>query len=608
MSTQEQEQEQLAFNCPTFCYGENDHKMPHCAAFGCHFQSKGNKGTDVSIHTFPREKEIRQQWENACGREQLPKDPRLCSRHFRPDAFEYSHRPRLFKELIGAPRYKRRLKPDAVPTIFTHREIKQPQPASVNHESKRQRQETMDECAQAFEVDVDIDDEEHPLDTEEETDSAPVETTKSIKMYCPFCGHKLRCASTFCGLCGKNIKFLYEVVKRGTSEGSAGKRVLPTFQEPQASKKEKKIISLKKKKELLKIKLVKICVGMMITKDGELKPVRGMVLPLAVHPRVGAEELCKAAELKMRDFDKNLQGGPYFLLYPDGTKIVNLPGTDRPFTLQAYKDALGKAYQRITVYICTAEDFYSQDISTDSSDSSDSEMIIGSKNAVELCSADTVAALSDTADAPGTSRGTMDTACCRCPNNGHQSTPTSISPRWPVNPFGFYKADLQLLPTDKENVETIKKEESPSPRQGDLKPPHIINEEESSSPHQGDLKPPNIIKEEESSSPHQEDLKPPHIINEEESSSPHQEDLKPPHIINEEESSSPHQEDLKPPHNIKEEESSSPHQEDVKPPHIMKKEEMELTIPRLDPELDLPPLTDIKTEDSSDTDDSEDWK
>ncbi|XP_029978185.1 uncharacterized protein LOC115410605 [Sphaeramia orbicularis] len=107
------------------------------------------------------------------------------------------------------------------------------------------------------------------------------------------------------------------------------------------------------------------------------------------------------------------------------------------------------------------------------------------------------------------------------------------------NPFPFAgssfmrrKADLQLLPTDKENVETIKKEES----------------------------------------------------------------------------SSPHQEDVKPPHIIKEEESSSPHQEDVKPPHIIKEEEMELTIPQLDPELDLPPLTDIKTEDSSDTDDSEEWK
>ena len=62
--------------------------MPHCAAFGCDFQSKSNKGSDVSLHCFPKEKKIRKEWEVACGRVQLPKDPRLCSRHFSPEAFE----------------------------------------------------------------------------------------------------------------------------------------------------------------------------------------------------------------------------------------------------------------------------------------------------------------------------------------------------------------------------------------------------------------------------------------------------------------------------------------------------------------------------------------
>ncbi|XP_048112140.1 LOW QUALITY PROTEIN: G2/M phase-specific E3 ubiquitin-protein ligase-like [Alosa alosa] len=109
----------------------------------------------------------------------------------------------------------------------------------------------------------------------------------------------------------------------------------------------------------------------------------------------------------MKDFNKNLQDGLYFLLYPDGTKIVNIPGTKTPFTLQAYKDALGKAFQRITVYICSAQDFYSQDISTDSSDT---EVTITSGSAAKICSADTVAELSDS-DAPGTSGGAMGTAC-----------------------------------------------------------------------------------------------------------------------------------------------------------------------------------------------------
>uniref|UniRef100_A0A672L888 THAP-type domain-containing protein n=1 Tax=Sinocyclocheilus grahami TaxID=75366 RepID=A0A672L888_SINGR len=84
--------------------------MPHCAAFGCNFQSKGNKSSDVSLHSFPSDKKRRKEWEDACGRIQLPKDPRLCSRHFSPDAFEAFSRPQL--------------KPNAVPSIFPHKEYR----------------------------------------------------------------------------------------------------------------------------------------------------------------------------------------------------------------------------------------------------------------------------------------------------------------------------------------------------------------------------------------------------------------------------------------------------------------------------------------------------
>nr|XP_033966997.1 uncharacterized protein LOC117467468 [Pseudochaenichthys georgianus] len=52
----------------------------------------------------------------------------------------------------------------------------------------------------------------------------------------------------------------------------------------------------------------------------------------------------------MKTFDRNLHGGPYVLLYPDGTKITNIPGTEVPFTLNKYKEVVGKAYQRITLY------------------------------------------------------------------------------------------------------------------------------------------------------------------------------------------------------------------------------------------------------------------
>jgi len=30
--------------------------MPHCAAFGCNYQTKGKKNSDVSMHCFPSDK------------------------------------------------------------------------------------------------------------------------------------------------------------------------------------------------------------------------------------------------------------------------------------------------------------------------------------------------------------------------------------------------------------------------------------------------------------------------------------------------------------------------------------------------------------------------
>ena len=62
-------------------------------------------------------------------------------------------------------------------------------------------------------------------------------------------------------------------------------------------------------------------------KDGVLKTVRGTVLPLLIRPESDADELQRAAEQKMKTFDRNVHGGPYVLLYPDGTKITNIPGT-----------------------------------------------------------------------------------------------------------------------------------------------------------------------------------------------------------------------------------------------------------------------------------------
>ncbi|XP_051809340.1 uncharacterized protein LOC127535413 isoform X2 [Acanthochromis polyacanthus] len=104
-------------------------------------------------------------------------------------------------------------------------------------------------------------------------------------------------------------------------------------------------------------KSVKINVGVMRLTGDSLKPVRGKSLPLDIQPQWSSEKLLAAAVKKQTDFNQDMQDVVHFLLYPDGRQVTNIPGTDEPFTVQKYKDAIGKAYQKITLYICTAEDF-----------------------------------------------------------------------------------------------------------------------------------------------------------------------------------------------------------------------------------------------------------
>lgn len=92
--------------------------------------------------------------------------------------------------------------------------------------------------------------------------------------------------------------------------------------------------------------------------DGtDLRPVRGKTLPLFVDPEVAAPDVLKQAVQKMRTFNKDMQEGPYVLLYPDCSEVVHVPGSERPFKLAEYKKELGKPYSRITFFICLESHF-----------------------------------------------------------------------------------------------------------------------------------------------------------------------------------------------------------------------------------------------------------
>ncbi|KAK1902774.1 G2/M phase-specific E3 ubiquitin-protein ligase [Dissostichus eleginoides] len=231
-------------------------------------------------------------------------------------------------------------------------------------------------------------------------------------MYCPFCGQQQASKSAFCCSCGKDIKFLCDVDKTGTSGEATGKSTLELFQTFRSVKEKERRACFKKKKTPSKdnLKVVKISVGLMGLKDGVLKTVRGTVLPLLMRPESDADELQRAAEQKMKTFDRNYMAVPTYC------------------STLTYKEAVGKAYQRITLYICTAEDFFTSSQETSSeSNSSDSEVIIMSPTSAEFNAADTLVwepadgesgtdsaapvLFSDSQEGPGTSGGVLETAC-----------------------------------------------------------------------------------------------------------------------------------------------------------------------------------------------------
>ncbi|KAI7799653.1 hypothetical protein IRJ41_008307, partial [Triplophysa rosa] len=125
----------------------------------------------------------------------------------------------------------------------------------------------------------------------------------------------------------------------------------------QLKENERRTFSKSKKKSK---KTVRISVGIMTKTKNGFRPIRGKNLPLQVEPEWSLEQLLPAAIEKLKDFNRDMEDGEYVLRYPDGSQIKNIPGTDTPFTIRQYKEAIGKAYQRITLFICVLEDFLSK--------------------------------------------------------------------------------------------------------------------------------------------------------------------------------------------------------------------------------------------------------
>ncbi|XP_034146275.1 uncharacterized protein LOC117593876 [Esox lucius] len=221
-------------------------------------------------------------------------------------------------------------------------------------------------------------------------------------MFCPFCGKHMNSLTRFCFACGRCLVFLKDVDQTETLEKPGTSRQPDTVQNnPCPSYKQfMEYRSLKSqerqpfnygpkgKYKPKERKHVQINVGLMGphgTDGTDLKPLRGKTLPLFTDPEVAAPDLLKQAVQKLRTFNKDMPEGPYVLLYPDCSEVVHVPGSERSFKLAEYKKEIGKAYSRITFFICL-EKHYKREYDTSDSDS---EIVITTRSRADLNRADT---------------------------------------------------------------------------------------------------------------------------------------------------------------------------------------------------------------------------
>ena len=100
--------------------------------------------------------------------------------------------------------------------------------------------------------------------------------------------------------------------------------------------------------------------------DGALKILKGRSLPVSVEPNTNAKQLLeKATDKHAKHFRSFNLYDRYVLLYPDNTIIDKLPGALEDFTLERYKEELGKPYSKISLYICRKECLEKIDLESD---------------------------------------------------------------------------------------------------------------------------------------------------------------------------------------------------------------------------------------------------
>ena len=110
-----------------------------------------------------------------------------------------------------------------------------------------------------------------------------------------------------------------------------------------------------------------INVGVVRRLKGVLRIARGRQLPITVPPSADPPCVLAEAVCKQGAYSQGLSSPCYShidpsevqrLLYPSFAEVTMLPGTSDPFTVEKYTKETGRNYNRVTLYLCSEEDFF----------------------------------------------------------------------------------------------------------------------------------------------------------------------------------------------------------------------------------------------------------
>ena len=220
------------------------------------------------------------------------------------------------------------------------------------------------------------------------------------KLFCSNCGYKFSSGDKFCSSCGLTL-----VVGETSSNTTSNDKPKSTisFEEFRKRKEERRssyFIPKSKTKRKTPPKAnenVTISVGIMRSCDNmTLKRVRGSTMALTCGASSNQKVILELAVAKHSRFNRAFNGDlKYTLLYPDGSEVKStLPQSNEAFSLEKYKNELGKPYSRITFYVCRVVEFlptsllkeYHSDQSSDDDEGQDSDNVNYARQPSATCS------------------------------------------------------------------------------------------------------------------------------------------------------------------------------------------------------------------------------